>query len=71
MFCSLLEMLVSPIHNFGKNMCTVCNACNNEALVASPHVNILRTLVFKCRIAFINILSLEETNFMIANACHN
>ena len=52
-------------------MCTVCNACNNEALVASPHVNILRTLVFKCHIAFINILSLEETNFMIANACHN
>ena len=62
---------VSAVHNFGKNGYTVCNAGNNNALVASPHVNLLRELVFMHSNAFINIQSLEETNVMIANVCHN
>ena len=27
---------VSAIHNFGKNVCSVCYACNNDTFVASP-----------------------------------
>ena len=34
---------VSAIHNFGKNVYTVCN---NDAFVACPHVNLLCELVF-------------------------
>ena len=63
---------VSAIHNFVINVNTVCNACinvNNDALIASPHVNLLCKLVFMRSNAFINILSLEETNFMITNVC--
>ena len=26
---------------FGKNVYTICNVCNNDALVANPHVNLL------------------------------
>ena len=62
---------VSAVHNFGKNVYNVCNACTNDASVASPHVNLLWELVFMHNNAFINILSLEETNFMIVNVCHN
>ena len=43
----------------------------SDALVASPRDNLLCELVFMRSNAFINILSFEKTNFMIANVCHN
>ena len=62
---------VSNSHNFGKKECTALNACNNDAFIASPHVHLICELVFMRSNAFINILSLVETNFTIANVCHN
>ena len=54
-------------------MYTVRNACRliNDALVASLRVNVFCELVFMRSNAFIDILSLKATNFMISNVCHN
>ena len=72
MFCSLLKMLVFQLYIILVKMCTLSIMhVISDALVASPRDNLLCELVFMRSNAFINILSFEKTNFMIANVCHN